>query len=144
MITVSRYHDISCGHRVSGHESKCANLHGHNYRVHFTVAPVDSDNLDRLGRVVDFSIIKVTLCSWLETYWDHKFLIFEEDPIAFKLKEAYPDLGIVVVPFNPTAENMAKYLVNHIAPKLLHGHGVRLVKCRIDETRKCSTTYNPG
>lgn len=27
------YHDISCGHRVYGHESKCAHLHGHNYRI---------------------------------------------------------------------------------------------------------------
>jgi 6-pyruvoyltetrahydropterin/6-carboxytetrahydropterin synthase len=34
-IIASRYHDISCGHRVYGHESKCAHLHGHNYRVHF-------------------------------------------------------------------------------------------------------------
>ena len=30
--TAERYHDISCGHRVVGHESKCAFLHGHNYR----------------------------------------------------------------------------------------------------------------
>ena len=35
MITVERYHDISMGHRVVGHESKCRHLHGHNYRIHF-------------------------------------------------------------------------------------------------------------
>ena len=31
MITVTCWHEISCGHRVAGHESKGANLHGHNY-----------------------------------------------------------------------------------------------------------------
>ena len=35
MITAERYHDISMGHRVVGHENKCRHLHGHNYRIHF-------------------------------------------------------------------------------------------------------------
>src|SRR5690606_40371968 len=55
MILAERYHDISCGHRVVGHEGKCRFLHGHNYRIHFTVA---ADQLDEIGRVVDFSVIK--------------------------------------------------------------------------------------
>ena len=46
---VKRYPDISCGHRVYRHESKCAHLHGHNYRIHFTV----TGRLDSLGRVID-------------------------------------------------------------------------------------------
>ena len=33
--SAERYHDISCGHRVVGHESKCRWMHGHNYRFHF-------------------------------------------------------------------------------------------------------------
>ena len=36
MISICRYHDISVGHRICGHESHCARLHGHNYRIHFT------------------------------------------------------------------------------------------------------------
>ena len=45
-----RYHDISCGHRVFQHESKCAHLHGHNYRVHFTC---EAEELDNIGRVIE-------------------------------------------------------------------------------------------
>ncbi|HET9130028.1 MAG TPA: 6-carboxytetrahydropterin synthase, partial [Terriglobia bacterium] len=72
-----RYHDISCGHRVYGHESKCAHLHGHNYRVHFVC---EAEQLDQVGRVIDFSEIKHRLCEWLEDNWDHKFLMWEQDP----------------------------------------------------------------
>ena len=159
-ITAERYHDISCGHRVHGHESKCAHLHGHNYRVHFVceASKVLVDNgmpLDELGRVVDFSVIKARLCMWLEDQWDHKFLAWEHDPLMREVAlacghgadndylEAWRMMtaSVVWVPFNPTAENMAKYLVEVIAPDALAGTGVRLVECRIEETRKCSATY---
>lgn len=137
MITATRYHDISCGHRVFGHENKCAHLHGHNYRFHFTIT---ADALDAVGRVLDFSIIKTLLCMWLEDNYDHKFLIWENDPMAEALKELDPD-GVVFVPYNPTAENIAKHMVEVIAVEALKGTGCRLIKCSIDETRKCSAAY---
>lgn len=136
MITAERYHDISCGHRVVGHESKCRHLHGHNYRVHFAVI---ADRLDEVGRVVDFSVIKKTLCRYLEEQWDHKMLIWSDDPLLPALREIDPE-GICVVPFNPTAENMAEYLLHTIAPQLLEPHHCTLYSCRIEETRKCSAT----
>lgn len=138
MITAERYHDISCGHRVYQHESKCAHLHGHNYRVHFSVA----GDLDRLGRVLDFGVIKTLLCMWLEEQWDHRFLVWEKDPLAEMLKSLDP--AVVIVPFNPTAENMAKYLVETIGPRQLATTGTRLLSVRIEETQKCSCTYSKG
>ena len=136
--TASRYHDISCGHRVHGHESKCAHLHGHNYRVHFTVcAGVDEMPLDSIGRVLDFSVIKSRLCMWLEHAWDHKFLVWEADPIASVLLDIDYE-GTVKVPFNPTAENMAEYLLRFIGPAMLADTGCTLTSVRIEETAKCS------
>ena len=135
-ITASRYHDFSTGHRVYGHESKCAHLHGHNYRIHFTV---EADNLDTVGRVMDFSAIKTYLCNWLEDNWDHKFLVWEKDPWSETLRQLDPN-GVVVVDFNPTAENMGEYLINKVGPNQLKGTGVRLVLVNIEETRKCAAT----
>jgi len=140
VITADRYHDISTGHRVHNHESKCAHLHGHNYRIHFSVC---APELDSVGRVMDFSVIKSHLCMWLEDNWDHKFLVWQEDPFMPILLEADPE-GVVAVPFNPTAENMAKYLVDVIGPKQLEGTGATLVKVVIEETRKCSCSYTKG
>lgn len=132
-----RYHDISTGHRVYQHESKCAHLHGHNYRVHFTV---EAPKLDAIGRVMDFSVIKEKLCMWLEDNWDHKFLVWEQDPWAKVLKETDPE-GTVVVGFNPTAENMAQHLVEVIGPQQLEGTDVTLTHVAIEETRKCSCSF---
>lgn len=138
MITVQRYHDISCGHRVVGHEGKCKYLHGHNYRIHFTIG---ADKMDNLGRVLDFSVIKSRLSMWLETNYDHKFLIWEEDEILPQLQKIVED-SLVIVPFNPTAENIAKHLVQTIGPIQLEGTGTTLISCRVEETRKCSATYS--
>ena len=135
-ITATRYHDFSTGHRVYGHESKCAHLHGHNYRIHLTV---EAEQLDTVGRVMDFSAIKEHLCYWLEEEWDHKFLVWEHDPFASSLKELDP-VGTVVVKFNPTAENMGQYLIDVVGPKQLAGTGVKLVSVNIEETRKCNVT----
>ena len=137
MITAERYHDISCGHRVFGHENKCAHLHGHNYRFYFTVA---APELDTVGRVLDFSVIKERLCEWLETNYDHKFLIWQNDPMLETLKALDPD-GVVSVPYNPTAENIARYMVEMVSPVELAGTGCTIIKCRVEETRKCSASY---
>jgi 6-pyruvoyltetrahydropterin/6-carboxytetrahydropterin synthase len=136
-FTAERYHDFSYGHRVHGHEGKCRHLHGHNGRVTFVVEA--ADGLDDVGRVMDFSVIKAKLCQWLEDNWDHKFLVWEEDPLALYLLELDPT--VVRVPFNPTAENMAQHLVEAVAPLQLEGTGCRLISAQFEETRKCSATY---
>ena len=135
-ITAHRYHDFSTGHRVYKHESKCAHLHGHNYRIHFYC---EAPQLDSVGRVMDFGDIKTYLCNWLEDNWDHKFLIFKEDPWVPTLKEIDP-YGTVVVNFNPTAENMGLYLLDVIGPLQLKDSPVRLYKVIVEETRKCAAT----
>ena len=164
--TVIRSHEICAGHRVVGHESKCRHLHGHNYKFHFKVAPkhgcgkvvtrgkLVEDGLDSVGRVIDFSVVKTTLCQWLEDNWDHKFLHWEGDPLIKALQVDCElcdettghdvrdfDNSLVSLPFNPTAENLAAYMVDVIGPQLLDEHGVELVECTIEETSKCHVNY---
>jgi len=145
MTTAIRYHDICMGHRVYGHENKCSKLHGHNYRIHFEV--VAKSETDAIGRVIDFSVIKSKLCDWLEIEWDHKLIMWEEDPLSAQIYLHFGSAsGIYIVPFNPTAENIAKYLVEVIGPLQLHGTGCKLISCTVEETRKCSARYDlePG
>jgi len=135
-VLAYRYHDFSMGHRVYQHESKCASLHGHNYRIHFYC---EAPRLDDIGRVIDFSDIKKYLCQWLEENWDHKFLVYEKDPWLEQLKAIDPE-GTVSTNFNPTAENMATYLLTEIGPQQLKESPVKLIKVVVDETRKCSAS----
>ncbi len=132
LVTASRYHDFSYGHVVLGHESKCANLHGHNGRVHFTVA---GPQIDEVGRVIDFSAIKELLCGWVEAEWDHRFLISQDHPLANTLLVSDPT--VVVLNFNPTAENLAAYLLHVIAPMQLEGSGLVVTSVEFEETHKC-------
>lgn len=137
-----RYHDFCAGHRVVGHESKCANLHGHNYRIYFH-CEAENLTLDEVGRVVDFSVIKETLCEWLETNWDHRMLIWEQDQMLETLQELDPK--VVVVPFNPTAENIVDHLLHVVCPAELAitkelGYELKVTKIDLEETRKCSVT----
>ena len=135
MFSVTRTHEICCGHRVYGHESKCSHLHGHNYTFELTC----KGDLDGIGRVIDFGVIKTTLCQWLEEHWDHRMLIWEKDPILEPLLRM--DLSVCRVPFNPTAENLAQYLCDELGPAQLTGTGVYLSSCRVHETAKCSAYY---
>lgn len=131
-ILAERYHDFSYGHRVYQHEGKCASLHGHNGRVHFTVT---ADKLDAVGRVMDFSVINDSLCNWVENHWDHMVIVRKEDPLSSPLCNIDP--SVVIVPFNPTAENMAYHLLYTVGPMQLKETGVKLIKVTFEETLKC-------
>lgn len=123
------------GHRVLNHESKCANAHGHNY-VAWIYA--EAPELDTIGRVIDFSVLKERVGGWIDTFWDHTFLINAEDSellgVSNVLKKNKP---VFVCPFNPTAENMASYLLREICPVVLRDTGVRVVKVELYETENC-------
>ena len=150
----SRYHDFSYGHRVVGHENKCRHLHGHNGRVHFHCqAQLGVKSLDKIGRVIDFGEIKSKLCMWVENNWDHKFLAWEKDPVLLSVVTALDEThrndsleiaegSIVWTPFNPTAENMAEYLVTVVGPEQLLGTGIELVEVVIEETAKCHASFS--
>ena len=65
-ITVMRKVQFCAGHRLLGHEGKCANLHGHNYLVEFHVT---GKEVDELGRVVDFAVINRLFKGWIDDHW---------------------------------------------------------------------------
>lgn len=77
-----------CHHLNLSYESKCENLHGHNWIV--TVF-CKAENLNSDGMVIDFKHVKNKIHGFL----DHGN--FNE-----------------LLPFNPTAENIAKWIVEQI------------------------------
>jgi 6-pyruvoyltetrahydropterin/6-carboxytetrahydropterin synthase len=123
------------GHRLYRHEGKCAHLHGHNYRVDVEVAAAGGgSDVDAVGRVVDFSVIKRRLLTWIDTHWDHAFLVFTEDAAALAAVRSVEPAKVFVMPWNPTAENMARYLLEVVAPEVLGDLGVVARKVAVWET----------
>lgn len=145
MITCTRKLTFETGHRVFGHESKCAHFHGHSYKAFITA---QAPQLDSCGRIIDFSVLKQLIGGWIDSEWDHGFLLWEKDPavtllynfaISYKGK---PDAmqKLFCLPYVPTAENIARYLLEVVCPRLLNGTGVVVTAVKIDETENCSAT----
>lgn len=84
---ISKKLEISAAHSLTlSYESKCCHLHGHNWQIElFFVAR----ELNKDGMVIDFTLVKQQVHAKL----DHA-----------NLNEVFP--------FNPTAENIGKWLVD--------------------------------
>jgi 6-pyruvoyltetrahydropterin/6-carboxytetrahydropterin synthase len=134
-LSLVRQLKFCAGHRLFRHESKCAFFHGHNYRVDIEVAGMGGGTeVDSVGRIVDFSLIKKRMLGWLDDNWDHGFLIFEEDANALAAIKMVEPTKYFVMPYNPTAENMARYLLEVVAPNVLGDLGVMAKKVVVWET----------
>jgi len=104
---VTKKIEFDYGHRVPFHQSKCFNTHGHRGVVEVTLEGklVDIHGDNDFGMVMDFSRIKEAMLICIHDVYDHKFLLWKDDPLF----EKYKDLpGVVVIDFVPTAENLAR------------------------------------
>lgn len=89
MFYLKKKLEIAGSHHLTlDYESKCKNVHGHNWII---TVYCRASVLDRNGMVEDFTTIKKVIMD----KFDHKNL---ND----------------VVDFNPTAENIAEYICNQI------------------------------
>lgn len=91
MYEVKKRIEVSAAHKLDlSYESKCTNLHGHNWIIDVYLR---SETLNEDGMVMDFTHIKKAI----QDKFDHKVI---ND----------------VVDFNPTAENLAKYICDSLEP----------------------------
>ena len=134
-LSLVRQLAFCAGHRLYRHESKCAFFHGHNYKVDIeVVGDSGGTEVDDVGRVIDFSLIKKRMLGWLDANWDHAFLVFEEDDNALAAVRMVEPTKYFVMPWNPTAENMARYLLEVVAPNVLGDLGVIARRVAVWET----------
>lgn len=132
------------GHRLLDHEGKCANLHGHNYKVELHIA---ANETDQLGRVVDFSVVNRTFGGWIEEHWDHAMLLWSADREAITAIRGIQPHKVYELPFNPTAENLARYLMYDIGPQLLariENYDLQLIRVVVWETENSAATVGLG
>lgn len=134
MITCTRLIHFDAAHRIVNHESKCRFVHGHRYVVEATFA---AKKLDDLGRVIDFGEIKEKLGQWIDTNWDHNAILWDEDKKLGASIEKSTGQKIFYMPNNPTAENMAEYLLKKVCPKLFKNSAVACTKIKLSETPNC-------
>lgn len=110
MYRVTREITFCYGHRVMGHEGKCRHLHGHNGRA---VVTLEAPDLDALGMVVDFAVLKRVVGGWIDVNLDHRMVLHRDDPLLPLLRgQGEP---VFVMNANPTAENLARLIFDFAA-----------------------------
>ncbi len=134
MITCTRRIEFDAAHRILNHESKCKMLHGHRYVLE---ASFVANNLDNLGRVIDFGEVKQILGQWIDDNFDHNTILSCEDKNLGEKIFSETNQKIFYINANPTAENIAKFLLEEICPKLFANKNVRCFAIRLYETPNC-------
>lgn len=116
MYTIKKQFHFSASHVLEGlpHDHPCARLHGHNYIVEIEL---QSETLNDVGFVVDYNDLK-PLKDYIDQCFDHRHL---ND----------------IVPFQPSAENLAKHLYDWCKQQW---HETSVV--RISETPKTWAEYH--
>lgn len=98
---------------TSSFSEECRRVHGHSYRVEIIISNRD---LNEDGMVIDFKKLSSVVFPLIDD-WDHKLLYEAGTHISTK---HYAIEGWLAVPFNPTAENMARYLYKEIINRLIY------------------------
>ncbi len=150
MFKVSKYIEIDAGHRVPYHDSKCKNIHGHRYRITLTAeapetVPPDVFRSDS-GMIVDFGILKAIMMTAIHERFDHKLILWIQDPILSETDITQPELpqsvkdSIVMIPCVPTAEELARFW-GGLCSSLLEGASFDLYSCEVRETPTSTATF---
>jgi len=132
-LSIMRRFTFCAGHRLVGHEGKCRNLHGHNYALEVYVTGAEQD---KIGRILDFKLLKERVKTWVDENWDHAFVLWEKDENGLSAIRSSEPHRIYELDANPTSENMALHFLNKIAPQILDGTGATAFRVRLWESEE--------
>ena len=113
-MKVGKQFSFDAAHQLVGHFGKCANLHGHTYKVEVVLTGSINDSGSSEGMVVDFYHVKKYAGSLIDRL-DHATLLRGDEPIA---QTNSIQTKRVILGFRTTAENMSKFLTWALATLL--------------------------
>jgi 6-pyruvoyltetrahydropterin/6-carboxytetrahydropterin synthase len=123
-------------------------MHGHRYRFEAEIEgdTVQETGVSEEGMLMDFSDVSAILMEHVHDIVDHAFVVYEGDLEARKACEAMSEgHRTVVVPFIPTAENLAKWAFEQVQPHIstAYGNRLKLVAMHVRETPKSTASWIP-
>ena len=133
------------GHRVLNHRSVCKGLHGHRYKAEICVEGklvLESGDSEE-GMVIDFADIKKTAQKLIQEKLDHAFMVWDEDNELLEFFKHSKGHKPVIVPFTPTAENVAEYIFEQLKDKFsdVYKTGLHLQSIKLWETPSSYAFY---
>lgn len=123
MYKVRKKFKFEMAHRLeSSYSKECQQIHGHSYIMEVFL---EAKNLNEDGMVIDFKKLKEVVQPMIDAL-DHK-LIVTGNCLHINDRE-------VTLPFNSTAENMAKWLTEWCEKRLKKMADLSAVTVRLHET----------
>ena len=125
-VAVCKIFTFDAAHQLVGHKGKCANLHGHTYRLEVVLkgeAVQEADVSDE-GFLMDFGDLKKAVKELVIDPFDHAFLAMGNEPVLKVLKES--NSKVVLLGFRATAENLAAYICHRLRSAGLPVYAVKL------------------
>ena len=133
------------GHRVLNHRSICKGLHGHRYKAEICVEGdlIQEPGTSEEGMVIDFSDIKKTAQKLIQKELDHAFMVWDKDEELLEFFKHSKGHKPVIVPFTPTAENVAVYIFHILKDKFsdVYKPGLHLQSIKLWETPSSYALY---
>ncbi len=138
MYKITANESFDSAHFLKDYDGKCANIHGHRWRVLITAGAENLSTDDQTrGMVTDFGDLKKDLREETEAM-DHR-LIIERGSLKQTTMAALLGEGFLVesVDFRPTAENFAKYFFDRMTAK-----GYLVLEATVYETPNNCASYS--
>lgn len=135
-IRVTKEFSFEAAHALHGHDGPCRHIHGHSYTLSVTVSgfPETNPQSPKLGMVIDFSDLKCIVKREIIDQFDHALIL---NGIKTVKEDRNDHAGnILLLPYQPTSENMLSDFVERLKRSL--PEGIRLVSMRLRET---ATSY---
>lgn len=145
MITLNKIVRFETAHAIYQYPGKCAQLHGHSYELHVTVASEFQaekppfEYLDELGIAMDFKELKNIIQEHVLSNLDHKILLSEA--YLRMNTQFYEKMEVIVFSVEPTAENILIYISNKLQIAL--PNGVHLISMKLWETEDSYAEWHP-
>lgn len=114
MAVISKTMRTETGHRLMAYDGKCRHLHGHSYKWRVSVK-CNTNQLSSTGFVLDYKELKETMAFVLDPL-DHALLLRDDDPLLTFINRKKS--RVIAFSFNPTAENLAKYVYEQIEAQI--------------------------
>ena len=136
------------GHRVLNHRSICKGLHGHRYKAEICLDGelIQEPGVSEEGMVIDFADIKKTAQKFIHEELDHAFMVWDKDEELLEFFKHSMGHKPVIVPFTPTAENVAVYIFHILKDKFsdVYKTGLHLQSIKLWETPSSYALYETG
>ncbi len=80
-VSITKIYTFEAAHQLPNHAGKCANVHGHSYKLEVTVSGALQKDGSSSGMIMDFVELSTIVEREVLNQWDHQFL---NDAVSFR------------------------------------------------------------